>query len=126
MIDLSPLKLLVVLVVALLVLGPEKLPSVTRQIGKAWGELTRLREGLRSQVKDAVGDLPEMAGDLRGARDSFYRTVTQLGTLPADAPAPSTAAAAPDAPAVPPAPAAHAEAGPTLASLPTDGDPGLN
>jgi sec-independent protein translocase protein TatB len=58
MLSLSPAKLLVVLVVALLVLGPEKLPGVARQLGAAWGELRKLRTRLEREVREVLPDLP--------------------------------------------------------------------
>jgi sec-independent protein translocase protein TatB len=59
MLSLSPAKLLVLLVVALIVLGPEKLPQVARQLGAAWGELRRFRARLESDVRGAFPDLPD-------------------------------------------------------------------
>jgi len=58
MLSLSPAKLLVLLVVALIVLGPEKLPQVARQLGAAWGDLRRFRSRLESDVRGAFPDLP--------------------------------------------------------------------
>lgn len=58
MLSLSPAKLLVVLIVALIVLGPEKLPGMARQIGAAWGDLRRLRGKLESEVRGVFPDLP--------------------------------------------------------------------
>ncbi len=58
MLLLSPAKLLVILVVALLVLGPDKLPKVAKQIGGFWGDIRRLREKLESEVRDTFPDLP--------------------------------------------------------------------
>lgn len=55
---LSPAKLLVVLVVAVVVLGPEKLPKAAKQIGSLWGDLRRLRERLESDVRTTVPGLP--------------------------------------------------------------------
>ena len=42
--------------VALIVLGPEKLPQMTRQIGKAWGDFRRFREHLEGEVRGALGE----------------------------------------------------------------------
>jgi sec-independent protein translocase protein TatB len=55
---LSPAKLLVVLVVALVVLGPDKLPKVARQIGSLWNDFRRFREKLESEVRGTFPDLP--------------------------------------------------------------------
>ena len=55
---LSPAKLIVVLLVAIIVLGPDKLPKVARQIGTLWGDFRRLRERLESDVRGNFPDLP--------------------------------------------------------------------
>jgi len=55
---LDPAKLLVVLVVAVIVLGPDKLPKVARQIGALWGDFRRMRERLESEVRGNFPDLP--------------------------------------------------------------------
>ena len=55
---LSPAKLLVILVVALVVLGPDKLPKVAKQIGGFWGDFRRFRERLESDVRGTFPDLP--------------------------------------------------------------------
>jgi sec-independent protein translocase protein TatB len=55
---LDPAKLLVVLIVALIVLGPDKLPGVARQAGAAWGELRRFRQRLETEVRGTFPDLP--------------------------------------------------------------------
>jgi sec-independent protein translocase protein TatB len=55
---LSPAKLLVVLLVAIIVLGPDKLPKVARQIGSLWGDFRRLRERLETDVRGNFPDLP--------------------------------------------------------------------
>src|SRR3954463_6267024 len=46
--------MLVILVVALLVLGPTKLPEVARQVGKAMGEIRRLGAGFQAEMRDAM------------------------------------------------------------------------
>jgi TatA/E family protein of Tat protein translocase len=55
---LSPAKLLVILVVALVVLGPDKLPKVAKQIGGLWGDFRKFREKLESEVRGNFPDLP--------------------------------------------------------------------
>jgi sec-independent protein translocase protein TatB len=55
---LSPAKLLVVLVVALVVLGPDRLPKVAKQAGALWRDLRTMRERLESGVRDTFPDLP--------------------------------------------------------------------
>ena len=55
---LSPPKLIVVLVVALLVLGPDKLPKVAKQLGTLWSDFRKFRERLESEARVAFPDLP--------------------------------------------------------------------
>ena len=55
---LSPAKLLVILVVALVVLGPDKLPRMARQIGSLWADFRRFRQKLESEVR---GNLPDLS-----------------------------------------------------------------
>jgi len=54
-------ELLVVLVVALVVLGPTRLPEAARQVGKAMAELRRMNAGLQAEVRDAFNDPLPMA-----------------------------------------------------------------
>ncbi len=58
MLSLSPAKLLVILVIALIVLGPEKLPQVARQIGAAWHDLRQWRSRIESEVRGTFPSLP--------------------------------------------------------------------
>ncbi len=94
--SLGPAEILVVLVIALLVFGPNKMPDIARQVGKGFREFRRVQQHLKSELRDVVSefDAPTDA------------TVAQQPApmLPPkdDGPAPD----APDAPAVPPAPAA--------------------
>ncbi len=55
--DVAPVKILVVLVIALIVLGPERLPRLARRFGEAWRDLQRLRQQLRSEIDGAVSNL---------------------------------------------------------------------
>jgi len=56
--SIGPAEILVVLVVALVVLGPARLPEAARSVGKAMGELRRVTAGLQSEVRDAVAETP--------------------------------------------------------------------
>lgn len=73
--SLDPAKVLVVLVVALIVLGPERLPRAARQLGAAWRELTRIREQVTEEVRAAIPevDLPRIP---QGAVSGFLRDLT--------------------------------------------------
>jgi len=65
---LSPAKLLVVLVVALFVLGPDRLPKVARQVGGLWRDLRALRQKLEADVRGSFPDLPSSETVSRAVR----------------------------------------------------------
>ncbi len=54
MFNIGPAELLVVLVIALLVLGPSKLPDAARQVGRALGEMRKLSSGFQAEMRDAL------------------------------------------------------------------------
>lgn len=43
-----------ILVVALLVLGPERLPEAARQVGRAMAEMRRMSSGFQAEIRDAM------------------------------------------------------------------------
>jgi Tat protein translocase TatB subunit len=47
-------ELLVILVVALIVLGPERLPDFARQVGRFVAEMRRIGAGFQAEVRDAM------------------------------------------------------------------------
>jgi len=68
MVLLSPPKLLMVLVIALIVLGPDKLPSMARRVGAAWSDFTRWRAHLEREVRATFPDLPSTTEITRAVR----------------------------------------------------------
>jgi sec-independent protein translocase protein TatA len=56
--SIGPAEILVVLVIALIVLGPSRLPDAARSLGKALSEFKRMSSGLQSEVRDAFSDKP--------------------------------------------------------------------
>lgn len=55
MFDLSLTKLLVLAVIAVVIFGPDQLPRVASQAGRALRELRRLAEGARRDLRDGLG-----------------------------------------------------------------------
>ena len=47
-------ELIVILVIALIVLGPEKLPDAVRRAGRIYGELRRMSSGFQAELRDAI------------------------------------------------------------------------
>jgi sec-independent protein translocase protein TatB len=52
--DITPLKILIVLLVALVVLGPERLPGMAHQVARGWGDFRRFRDHVESEVRDTM------------------------------------------------------------------------
>ena len=57
MLDFSPEKMIFIFFIVLIVLGPDKLPEVSRKIGKAMGQLRRLSGGFREEMNKAMTDM---------------------------------------------------------------------
>jgi sec-independent protein translocase protein TatB len=123
-------ELIVILLIALIVLGPQRLPDAARQIGKTMGELRRLSSGFQNEMKQALetADDPTRIAGRRNvlAKDAAPAEVTEEASDPlegsgadgeppqvADAAADSIAAVSgqPSAPPKPTPPAADGLAG---------------
>jgi sec-independent protein translocase protein TatB len=68
MLNLDPGKLLVIGVVAIILLGPDRLPQVARQIGGAWRTFNEFRHRMESEVRNTMPDLPATSEIARLAR----------------------------------------------------------
>lgn len=68
MLDFSPEKMLFIFLIVVLVLGPEKLPEVSRKIGRAMAELRKLSGGFREEMNKAMHEMTsESSGQDSGA-----------------------------------------------------------
>jgi TatA/E family protein of Tat protein translocase len=86
-------EILVIVVVALLVFGPNKVPEVARQVGKGMRELRRLQDSLRGDFADLL-DLDDHDDEPTAP---FHPTATaspprSLGAAPRTLPGPPPAA----------------------------------
>lgn len=117
MLDLSPDKIFVLAILALLVLGPNRLPQAARTAGRLIGQLRALTNSVHEEVREALHDPHEAVGTaLSEFRPSgVARTVRReiLDTF-----------AAPSAPADRPAAAGQVPAPSSWTGHPDD--PGLN
>ena len=52
--SLGPAEILVILVVALIVLGPKRLPEAGRQVGRAIAEVRKWSQGFQDEIRTAV------------------------------------------------------------------------
>src|SRR5215207_4407009 len=118
--SLGPAEILVVLVIALLVFGPNKMPDIARQVGKGFREFRRVQQHLKSELRDVVSEF-----DSPSSPTVEQQAVPMLPPKDATAGDPSPAAESP-APTTPvadvpvaDAPAAPAPATEATAPLPT-------
>lgn len=86
-------ELLVILVVALIVLGPERLPEIARALGKAMAELRRATSGLTDELRNARILLEEQAQAAMRER-SATKPADVPAAMPEPGPPPSAAAVA--------------------------------
>lgn len=68
MLNLDPAKLLIIAVVAVILLGPDRLPNVARQVGGAWRTFNDYRHRMESEVRSSMPDLPSTTEIARLAR----------------------------------------------------------
>ena len=106
--SLGPAEILVILVVALIVLGPKRLPEAGRQVGRAIAEVRRWSQGFQDEIRNAVDfdpGPPSYPKPPPGTEPSSMPMVPAETRPPADqaaadaAPAPAPDDAPTDAPA---------------------------
>jgi sec-independent protein translocase protein TatB len=87
-------EILVILLAALLFLGPQKLPEAARQIGKAMGEFRKVTSGFQRELRDAMNpDGGEAEARARG--EAIAATRPLQDTTAAEQPSAPTADTAP-------------------------------
>jgi sec-independent protein translocase protein TatB len=114
--NIGPEKLLLLFIIALVVLGPTKLPDAARTLGKALGEFRKVSGRLQNEVRDAladpkdafsaaVSDLRKEFPDVGGFGLGSLSMTSPVGEPPfqADAP-PAGASSSPLASSIPPPP----------------------
>jgi sec-independent protein translocase protein TatB len=92
MLNIGPQELLIVLIIALIVVGPQRLPDLSRQIGKGLREFRKVQDEVKGIAKL---DLDEPKTTPRRAASSPTAPAVHRTPRPAPAPAP---AVAPDVP----------------------------
>ena len=87
-------ELLVIFFVALLVLGPNKLPDAARQVGRAVNEIRRVSGGFQREMREAMQEPMRAAEQAKADMlDPFKQAATDAIRTPvddADPPLPST------------------------------------
>jgi sec-independent protein translocase protein TatB len=75
-------ELLVIMLVALIVLGPQRLPDAARQIGRVMGDLRRISSGFQQDLKDAFDDDDRPLPARRNESVPLASTVAQVDRRP--------------------------------------------
>ena len=100
MFDVAPTELLLVIVVALVVIGPKDLPKAMRFVGKwmgkARGMARHFRSGLDTMMREA--ELEELEKQWREQNDAIMREFPRIEDVNAPTPAPKPATTPPAAP----------------------------
>ena len=128
----SPLKIMIIVAVVLLLLGPDNLPEVAHKLGSSWRALKRLQERVESEVREAIPDLPSSNDIARIARSPVHLLNQLADRVDQKEESDATAARAAEAPPAPPAEAvvvAEAVAPPIpkpTANIVLPPDPSLN
>jgi Sec-independent protein translocase protein TatA len=68
MFSLNPEKLFIVFIVAMVLLGPDKLPKLARQMATGWAKVKAFQQRMESEVRVTMPDLPSSRDIARMAR----------------------------------------------------------
>ena len=74
--NLSGSELVFLLLLALIVLGPEKLPDAVRKFGKTYSEVRKMANGFQTELKNA---LDEPMREMRGTADALRKAANLDG-----------------------------------------------
>lgn len=103
MLNIGPQELLLILVVALVVVGPQRLPELARSIGKGLRSLRAAQDEVRRTVNDVLEPpvIREAKRDVRGAGEAVREALRAEGdprpqVPPPDGPGPAGAPSAAD------------------------------
>jgi Tat protein translocase TatB subunit len=82
-------ELVIILLVALIVLGPDKLPEAIRKVGRVYGELRRMSQGFQSEIREALDEpMREVRDTMNTMKGGFLGETDETGPAnPADPPA---------------------------------------
>jgi sec-independent protein translocase protein TatA len=118
--SLGPAEILVVLVIALLVFGPNKMPDIARQVGKGFREFKRVQQHLKSELRDVVSEFDAPSSTPSADPVPMLPPKEEPADPTPTASAPPAAATADDTPTVTPVEASTPEPGTPAPGGPAD------
>lgn len=79
MFDIGFTEILVILLVALVVIGPERLPQVARTLGNYWGRVQRYVNKVKRDVNESIelDELRELERQAKSGADELQRSIQQ-------------------------------------------------
>lgn len=99
MLNFSPEKLFLVGVIALIVLGPNRLPQAARSLGRLMAQVRRMSASFQEEVKDALSEPTDAVTSAvkefrvpdvrRSVREAVASTFSPVETAPTAAPSPA-------------------------------------
>jgi sec-independent protein translocase protein TatB len=80
MLDFSFSELMVIMVVALIVIGPERLPKVARTLGHLWGRAQRYVNGVKADIERdmAVEEFRQLQQTVQAEANAVEQSVKQV------------------------------------------------
>ena len=72
MINISPFKIMVVVTVVLVLLGPDKLPEVARKAASSWRSIKQFQQKVEDEVRGTIPDLPSSNDIARIVRNPVH------------------------------------------------------
>ena len=135
MFDIAFSEIAVIAVVALVVIGPERLPKVARTLGHMFGRLQRYVNDVKADINREIelDELRKLKGEVQSAAQEIERSVTQVASeveggvrsVETELNATAAEATAPATPTAPTAPASDHAAPPVPQSTDAPRQPSL-
>ena len=82
MFDVGFSEIVVIAVVALIVIGPERLPKTARMLGHLFGRLQRYVNEVKADINREMelDELRKLQRDIKGAASDFHQSMTSMAT----------------------------------------------
>lgn len=75
-------EILVIIVVAILILGPDKLPNALRMFGRTMGEVKKYQDMAKTEIDKAMKEVPDVSLDSKTSTPELKKSVTSESDEP--------------------------------------------